>query len=149
MSDLTKWYSEIINTQPTLEIDGDLTPTGFSLGPMIPRDAMEAEAEKYKSMAINLMEENQRDASGFLNKDDRPFFHLNNRCGPMKSAYAETLLNHILLLNIIKNPKQDRKPVLPIDYLDNYMHSNDMQSHTLQLSLNDKDYHSELLKTLK
>jgi hypothetical protein len=54
-----------------------------------------------------------------LHSKERPFLKLKNRCGPMKSAYAENMLNYVLLLRTLKQPTDGRKP-LPIEHLDNY-----------------------------
>ena len=118
-------YVEIINTHPHLEIESDLRPGQILLRPAIPSDSLDVEGEKYRAMVTNEVENISKSRSGdlesFLNKPDRPFLILPNKCGPFKSAYAETNLNHILLLNQIKNPKRKGTPIFDPEYLDNYI----------------------------
>jgi hypothetical protein len=44
---MAKWYTEICNTYPNLELDDSMQPTEFSINPTIPPSAVEIEAEDY------------------------------------------------------------------------------------------------------
>jgi hypothetical protein len=55
-----------------------------------------------------------------LPREDRQFHILKNKCGPLKSAYAEAFYNYAVLLNVAKNPKQDGLGLLPSDMVDAY-----------------------------
>ena len=105
------WFTEITNTYPLLEIDQDLRPLSFNIRPSVPQSQIENESEQYKQMVIDIVEEiehlnneNQdKDIDQYLHSSDRPFLKLINKCGPFKSAYAEVMLNKVLLVNSLKN----------------------------------------------
>jgi hypothetical protein len=44
---MARWYTEISNTFPNLELDDGMQPTEFSINPTIPPSAVEDEAEDY------------------------------------------------------------------------------------------------------
>jgi hypothetical protein len=56
LSEISYWYSEIMNTKPILEFDSDLKPISFNLQPMVAPDAIELEGENYKNLVINSTE---------------------------------------------------------------------------------------------
>jgi len=47
IKNMAKWYTEICNTIPNLELDDDMQPTEFSINPTIPPPAVEVEANDY------------------------------------------------------------------------------------------------------
>ena len=44
---LARWYTEIANTYPNLELDDNLQPVGFQIRPTIPAHSLESESNDY------------------------------------------------------------------------------------------------------
>ncbi len=44
---MAKWYTEICNTYPNLELDDSMEPSALLINPTIPPSAVEIEAEDY------------------------------------------------------------------------------------------------------
>lgn len=134
------WFTEITNTYPHLDLDGDLQPLGFTIRAALPALSMSAEAEQYRSMVINTVEEHLskslKPIEELLHGESRPFMHLVNMCGGLKSAYAEVLMNQVLIVNM-KNPGKKGQPLFEPAFLDNYIDNPFRSSKVLEESLAD------------
>jgi hypothetical protein len=116
---MSKWYNEITNTHPILDIDADLNPVAFHILPGIDSQKIDSEAYDYceKTIAhikhiLSLRPDAEED---LLSDPARAFYILKNNCGPFKSAYSEALLQYALLINTVKNSGK-----MNIEELDNY-----------------------------
>ncbi len=103
---MTNWFTEITNTHPNLQIDAHLNPVTFNIMPGIELQKLESEANDYCEKTIAHIKHRlslNPDEEELMNDPQRGFYIIKNNCGAFKSAYSESLLQYVLLINTVKN----------------------------------------------
>lgn len=101
---LCRNYFEIVNTHVCLNVDFyKQNIQNLYLKPSFTAEQLNKESMSYKLLIDMDIEVFSHDEEALLNSPERKFLILKNKCGPFKSAYAETNLNYVLLLNQVRN----------------------------------------------
>ncbi len=123
---ICEWFTEIINTYPSLEFDPQtMQPTHFSVKTTMPFQFIDYKikrpsAPECQNYLKHIDFEIQKGiAKGMtlqevITDPDRKFLKLVNQCGSFKSAYSQNFLNHVHYINAIKGIN------MHADFLDNY-----------------------------